>query len=41
MVSVLESEGQVRVGSWCDGGGADRVAIKGGARESVCVGRKT
>ena len=40
MVSVLESEGQVRVGSWCDGGGADRVA-KGGEGESVGVGRKT
>ena len=27
---VLESEGQVRVGGWCDGGGTDRVVIKCG-----------
>ncbi len=41
MVSVLESEGQVRVDSWCDGGGTDRVAIKCGVGGLVGVEGKT
>ena len=41
MVIVLESEGQVRVGGWCDGGGPDRVAIRSGVGEVVDVGRES
>ena len=41
MLSVLESGGQVRVDSWCDGSGADRVAIKSGEGELVGAGRET
>jgi hypothetical protein len=41
VVIVLESEGQVRVGVWCDGGGTDRVAIKCGVGEVVGIGRES
>ena len=41
MVSVLESEGQVRVVGLCDGGGVDRVEIKCDVGEVVSVGRES